>query len=183
MAWGPQPQQIGNLALVRGGAGGRQLVAVLRVGDTSWVAPKASKYTFYVYAPGANLRGGDLVVATRTLSKGATFSCAVGGGSSFGGSTDAPVTGNTTLTGGGISIVAGAAGATSSGGDTVSVGTTARSGGDGSIYGPFSMAKDISANGRNYSYGQHPGGPTNTQTDYQVAIGGNGEIRIVDETP
>ena len=183
----------------RSGAGrpGRQLVAFLRPGDTTWPVPRTSRYTIYVFGPGgatttsgtARAGGGGLAIArNRLLTAGTVLAVSVGrGGYSQGGGIVAP-TGATTLIGGGLNLAAdagdnfdgtGTAGV-ATGGDANfngvphgSGGSAGAAGSDGSLFGSgglFVTAANM--------LGIHPGGG-----GAGGSVSANGEIRIVDETP
>lgn len=177
-AWGPQPHQIGSLAIGQtGGASGPQLVAILRPKVTSWVAPKTSKYTIYAFGAGGVDAAGGLSRITAIIQKNASFTTAVATGSVFyNGSALINSSGNTTFSGNGIALVAGSNGAASSGGDVNVVGTQSASGSDGSVFAPTSPTTTVT------ELATHPGGYSD-KSRFGPAVSASGEIRIVDETP
>jgi len=162
----------------RGTPAGPRLIAILKPRDTSWVVPKVSKYTFYVYGPGGNGQGGGFARKTISLPKGIVIASSINFGAVAGDGV-IELTGYTatTLSGGGLAISV--LGTEVTGGDLNVPGTSSFSGGDGSLFGGF-YGMITAGGGGPITYGLTPGGPMQNST---YGRGGSGEIRIVDETP
>jgi len=190
-AWGQQPHQIGSLAINQSASAGPQLIAILRPRDTSWVAPKTSKYTFYVWGAGGipatvGAGAGGFARKTISLTKGTALTSAISFGGVYSPDSSQNSVSTTTLSGPGISISCGAGnnatGGNATGGDvnvpgTNGVGQTGgAAGGDGTPIGTGGTG------GPNGTPGTHPGGGSGSGGGI-ISYSGSGEIRIVDETP
>ncbi len=175
----------------RGASAGPKVVAILRPRDTSWVVPRTSKYTFYVWGAGGipatvGAGGGGFARKTISLAKGTVLTCAISFGGLYGPDGSQNIISATTLSGGGLSISCPAASnqtaGTASGGDinvpgTNGVGQTGGvAGGDGTPLGTGGTG------GLNGTPGGHPGGGGGSGSA-SLSSSGAGEIRIVDETP
>jgi len=176
----------------RGAAASPKLVAILKPGTTSWTVPRASKYTLHAWAPGGapadgGAGAGGYARKTIPLAKGVPLTVAVGMGGVY--APDGSIregSGPTTISGGGISISCAAGsrqtGGNAMGGDINVTGANASganggaAGGDGTVIGTGGYG------GTTAITGGHPGGGGGNGTSL-INYSGNGEIRIVDETP
>jgi len=205
-AWGPQPHQIGSLAINQSTTAGRQLVASLGPLDTSWTAPRASKYTIYAWGPGGRTTpsafpggGSGLARITVSLAKGSVLTLSIGQGAATSGTDGAGYdpSGPTTVSGPGVSlnVTAGGAGSgaaagpggTATGGDLNLTGSPGNGGNgdggaaasDGTLFGKGGR----SASQASTPYGGETPGAGARLTGGSISWSGSGLVRIVDETP